>query len=31
MTVRIDADLLIPGSGDPIPAGTVILEGAGIT
>ncbi len=31
MTVRIDADLLIPGTGEPIPNGTVILEGAGIT
>ncbi len=27
MTVRIDADLLIPGRGDPIQAGTVILDG----
>ncbi|MEN8238022.1 MAG: amidohydrolase family protein [Actinomycetota bacterium] len=27
MTVRIEADLLIPGRGEPVPNGTVILEG----
>ena len=27
MTVRIEADLLIPGRGQPIDSGTVILEG----
>jgi imidazolonepropionase-like amidohydrolase len=27
MTVRIDADLLIPGRGEPVENGTVILEG----
>jgi len=26
LTARIDADVLIPGSGDPVPNGTVILE-----
>ncbi len=31
MTVRIDADLLIPGRGDPIADGTVILEGRSIS
>jgi imidazolonepropionase-like amidohydrolase len=30
MTVRIEADLLIPGRGDPIAGGTVILEGSTI-
>jgi imidazolonepropionase-like amidohydrolase len=30
MTVRIDADLLIPGRGEPIPQGTVIAEGSQI-
>ena len=30
MTVRIDADLLIPGRGDPVAPGTVILDGAEI-
>ncbi|MFV1999027.1 MAG: amidohydrolase family protein, partial [Acidimicrobiia bacterium] len=28
MTVRIEADLLIPGRGDPINQGTVVLEGS---
>ena len=27
MTLRIDADLLIPGSGEPIHNGTVVAEG----
>jgi imidazolonepropionase-like amidohydrolase len=27
MTVRIEAELLIPGRGDPIDRGTVVLEG----
>lgn len=27
MAVRIDADILIPGRGDPVPNGTVILDG----
>jgi imidazolonepropionase-like amidohydrolase len=31
MTTRIDADLLIPGRGDPIRNGTVIAEGPKIT
>lgn len=31
MTVRIDADLLIPGRGDPIESGTVILDDGTIT
>lgn len=31
MTVRIDADLLIPGRGNPTENGTVILEGGTIT
>lgn len=30
MTVRIEADLLIPGRGEPVEDATVILEGAGI-
>ncbi|GMR01849.1 MAG: amidohydrolase family protein [Acidimicrobiia bacterium] len=30
MTVRIDADLLIPGRGEPIANGTVILDGGTI-
>ncbi len=31
MTVRIDADLLIPGRGEPIAEGTVVLDGQAIT
>lgn len=31
MTIRIDADLLIPGRGDPIQRGTVVLDGAQIS
>jgi imidazolonepropionase-like amidohydrolase len=31
MATRIDADLLIPGRGDPITNGSVVIEGAGIT
>ena len=31
MTVRIEADLLIPGRGDPVAGGTVILERSTIT
>ena len=31
MTLRIDADLLIPGRGEPIHNGTVIAEGSQIT
>jgi imidazolonepropionase-like amidohydrolase len=31
MTVRIEADLLIPGRGEPIPNGVVVLEGDTIT
>jgi len=31
MTVRIDADLLIPGRGEPIDGGTIILDGGIIT
>jgi imidazolonepropionase-like amidohydrolase len=31
MTERIDAGLLIPGSGEPIHQGTVVLDGAKIT
>ena len=31
MTTRIDADVLIPGRGEPIPDGTVILDGSTIT
>jgi imidazolonepropionase-like amidohydrolase len=31
MTLRIDADLLIPGRGEPIHNGTVITEGSRIT
>jgi len=31
MTVRIEADLLIPGRGEPIENGVVILDGATIT
>lgn len=31
MTVHIDADLLIPGRGDPIRNGTVVLEGSSIS
>ncbi len=31
MAVRIDADILIPGRGDPVSPGTVILEGGVIT
>lgn len=27
MTIRIDADLLIPGRGDPVSPGTVVLDG----
>ncbi len=27
MTIRIEADLLIPGRGDPVAAGSVILDG----
>ncbi len=30
MTVRIEADLLIPGRGDPVPNGTVVLDGRAI-
>jgi imidazolonepropionase-like amidohydrolase len=30
MTVRIEADLLIPGRGEPVSNGTVIVEGASI-
>lgn len=28
--IRIDADLLIPGSGEPVAAGTVVIDGATI-
>jgi imidazolonepropionase-like amidohydrolase len=28
MAIRIDADLLIPGRGEPVPDGTVVLDGA---
>ena len=28
MSIRIDAELLIPGRGEPIAGGTVILDGA---
>jgi imidazolonepropionase-like amidohydrolase len=31
VTIRIDADLLIPGRGEPITNGTVVAEGAVIT
>jgi imidazolonepropionase-like amidohydrolase len=31
VTTRIDADLLVPGRGEPIDHGTVILDGAEIT
>ncbi len=31
MAHRIDADLLIPGRGEPVPNGSVVLEGGGIT
>jgi len=31
MATRIEADLVIPGSGDPIPNGCVVLEGEVIT
>ena len=31
MTVRIDADLLIPGRGDPVSNGSVVLEAGTIT
>jgi imidazolonepropionase-like amidohydrolase len=31
MTVRIDADLLIRGRGEPIERGSVVLDGGGIT
>ncbi len=30
MTIRIDADLLIPGRGEPIAGGTVVLDGSTI-
>ena len=30
MTTRIDAELLIPGKGDPIENGSVVLDGGGI-
>ncbi|HHC09456.1 MAG TPA: amidohydrolase family protein [Actinobacteria bacterium] len=29
--IRIDADLLIPGRGEPVPRGTVLLDGATIS
>lgn len=28
---RIDADVLIPGRGDPVAKGTVVMEGSQIT
>ncbi|MFO7700907.1 MAG: amidohydrolase family protein, partial [Acidimicrobiia bacterium] len=31
MTVRIDADLMIPGSGEPIGDATIVLDGGTIT
>jgi imidazolonepropionase-like amidohydrolase len=31
VTTRIDADLLLPGRGEPIDHGTVILDGAEVT
>ncbi len=31
MTTRIDADLLIPGKGEPVPSGALVMDGATIT
>lgn len=31
MAHRIDADLLLPGKGDPVPNGSVVIDGGGIT
>ena len=31
MTIRIQADLLIPGKGDPVEAGSVFIDGGAIT
>lgn len=30
MATRIDADLLIPGKGEPVPNGSVVMDGGGI-
>ena len=31
MTIRIQADLLIPGKGDPVEAGSIVVDGGAIT